>query len=246
MKEAQKRRPQGSPPLSTSTPASTMNGPEKPHRSHSRGGGRADWSGDPCGRLLAFPSYSPCPSDSLRKERCRGRATGYLSPDGIAPWRQDIVNGPDRHLRLRDAHALCYWSQHTQEGIERFLRLPYVKDAPAPLDGAGSVIKIALWAVSAEIKHRYNLVVLLLRPARKILHYCDCHRMLPPLNIKNIFTHGGSFWQRLCQFRPHSISFTGVTIPEEKQNEDSIGVSLRYHCSFWIGSLASFCHSVYT
>ena len=58
------RRPQGSPPIPTSTPASTKNEPGEPLRSHSRGGGRARMGGDPCGRLAASAdtggSGDPC------------------------------------------------------------------------------------------------------------------------------------------------------------------------------------------
>ena len=89
-------------------------------------------------------------------------------------------------MGLRDAHALSYWSQHTQERVERVLRLPYVKDAPATLDGTSGVIKIALWTVSAKIKLLQDLVVLLLCPTGKILHYCDCHVIVTSLDYSEL------------------------------------------------------------
>ncbi len=45
------RRPQGSPPILPSSPASTMNGHREPLRGHSRGGADVGKGGDPCGRL---------------------------------------------------------------------------------------------------------------------------------------------------------------------------------------------------
>src|SRR5579859_2409752 len=41
-------------PSASSTPASTKNEPGEPLRSHSRGGGRVEKGGDPCGRLSCF------------------------------------------------------------------------------------------------------------------------------------------------------------------------------------------------
>lgn len=52
------RRPQGSPPISTSTPASTKSQSDESFCSHSRGGGGVRWSGDPCGRLPASLTFS--------------------------------------------------------------------------------------------------------------------------------------------------------------------------------------------
>jgi hypothetical protein len=69
-KEA-RRRPQGSPLIPTSSPASTKNGPGEPRRSHSRGGGGAD--------VRRGPLRSPSGLKSV------GEGTPpYPRPDGIA------------------------------------------------------------------------------------------------------------------------------------------------------------------